>query len=629
MCGICGIIGRSNAEPAHQIYAMMERMPHRGPDGSGVWQSPDGIVTLGHVRLAIVDTSDAGAQPMHNKSGIHAVTNGEFYNYPILRRSLEKDVEFFSHCDSEIILHGYERHGASYLSQLNGMFALALYDERKRTLILARDRIGIKPLYYTVYKNQLLFASEIKALFGAIPQDSWTIDRQGLSEYLTYQTPLGDNTLFCDVKQVLPGHAISIHIDHPEVLEQKPFWRSEPHPDFSLNFKDASRAFDQTFEASVQRHLLSDVPVASYLSAGFDSASVFNKASQHYGHLGQSDGLAAFTGRFGNHKGDWYDETGPAGILACEHGRRHHIVDINPDGLRENLDPVIDALDEPRMGMGAFSQFMVAKEAARDFKVILTGHGGDELFSGYPVFSYAQNGVLGFNKFSELPQFAYFFLSRFQKHYAPEAGRGLPVLWSVAQQARLLGMDRRQLKPWQQLDALIGDASSPSDAILKTYLHVYLPGLLIVEDKISMAHALESRTPFLDNQLIDLSLSIPHPIKLQGRVLKAIIKHHAQHQLPATYLDQPKRGFPTPLRFWLRNELSDMVEARLNGKETYLSTIFDPDVVRQFVSGYQHSVRKYVRPLDEIQSHGMWQLLSLESWLRIWSDKYGVRLKMA
>lgn len=603
----------------------MARMHHRGPDGEGFWLSDDGHVALGHVRLAIVDTSDAGRQPMHHAAGLHEVVNGEFYNYPELRRRVDSGAPYLSNCDSEILLHGYAKRGEDFIRELNGMFAFALFDERTGRVVLGRDRMGIKPLYYCHWQNEIIFASEIKALFAALPVDTWTIDRQGLSEYLCYQSPLGDKTLFAGVRQVRPGHILAVPVASPTLASASAFWVAEPTPERGMAFDAALSEFSETFRASVERHLLSDVPVASYLSAGFDSASVFAEACalRH----GRAEGaLTAYTGRFDLSNG-WYDETGPAAEAAARMGAAHRPVKITAGDLSAHLDDVIDALDEPRMGMGAFSQYMVAKAAAREFKVILTGHGGDELFAGYPVFKYARRGLLGIERLSDGPHFAYFFLSAMRARGASEHGRGLPVLWSSTEQARLLRGPNPDTPPWQELQAISERAANPVDRMTLTYLTAYLPGLLIVEDKISMAHSLESRTPILDNALIDFSLRVPNHIKLDSGRLKALVKTLARERLPESYYHQPKRGFPTPLRHWLRGPLADSLAGRL-GRSEYLAHIVEPTALAVVLDSFRGSWRRHVRPLDEIQSHRIWQLLSLEAWVRTWSQKYGVTLRM-
>ncbi len=625
MCGICGIVGNAASNNSVRVKQMMHRMLHRGPDGKGLWHSDKKEVTLGHVRLAIQDTSDAGAQPMHHAAGLHYVINGEIYNYPQLRNQLSSSARFDSRCDSEIIKHGWMKKGAKFINELNGMFALAIFDERNGTVTLARDRLGIKPLYYTIYKEQLLFASEIKALFGAIDSSEWEINRQGLTEYMTYQTALGENTLFSNIYQVPPGHTITFDISCPANMKKIAYWTPQLKEDESFSFGSALDNFKNIFHQSVKRHLLSDVDVASYLSSGFDSSSVFAEASSIYNKTSNTP-LTAYTGRF-DQGNDWYDETGPAGELVKSLEGRHQKIDINAKSFIEDFDAVIDSLDEPRMGMGAFSQYMVAKAVSFDFKVILTGHGGDELFSGYPVFSYAKNGLFGIKKLSELPHYAYFVLSDIQSSYKNEQGYGLPVLWSVEEQKKLLGLRDSNLTPWSELEKWLAKEDDNSNRIFNTYINAYLPGLLMVEDKVSMAHSIESRTPFLDNKIVDLSLSIPPSIKLKDGQLKSIIKTYAKNRLPNSYFSQPKRGFPTPLRHWLRGDLADFVSQRLIRTNNYLSRIFDENELECILQKYQCSWRRHVRPLDEIQSHKIWQLLSIESWIRTWSEKYGVELR--
>lgn len=629
MCGICGIISSSKSGNRQRVQRMLDRMSHRGPDGQGFWQSKDLRVSLGHVRLAIVDPSPAGTQPMHAAPGLSQVVNGEFYNFTELKRDLKLQSNFVSDCDSEILLHGYSEKGLDFVSSLNGMFAFALHDEKADKVYLARDRMGIKPLYYCFHDGEFIFASEIKALFGAMDVDTWQIDLHGLSEYLTYQTPLGDRTLFENVKQVLPGHILSLDTDTLKVFSQTPYWK----PDFGtinkdLIFENAAELFSNTLKKSVSRHLLGDVGLSSYLSAGFDSAAVFSAGSQI--SVEQTGApLTAFTGQF-EQATEWYRETGPAGRLADSLDAEHRTTSISAIELKENIDDVIDALDEPRMGMGAFSQFMVAKDVAKDFKVVLTGHGGDELFSGYPVFSYVSRGIAGIRNLSELPHFVYFFLSDVKGKLFKEFGRKLPVLWSVKDQANLLGVEADLLKPWSYLELITENANDKYQALYLTYLQAYLPGLLIVEDKISMAHSVESRTPLLDNEMLALSQTIPGQLKLTSNNLKAVIKSHSRNNLPTEYMKQPKRGFPTPLRFWLRNELTQLLDERLlgQGRQSYLTTIFEPQEIKTIIKNYRKSWYRMMRPLDEIQSHKIWQLLSLEAWLRIWSQKYGVTLRL-
>jgi asparagine synthase (glutamine-hydrolysing) len=278
------------------------------------------------------------------------------------------------------------------------------------------------------------------------------------------------------------------------------------------------------------------------------------------------------------------------------------------------------------MGMGVFSQYMVAKSVSKKFRVVLTGHGGDELFSGYPVFGHALNGPLGFAKVSEVPHYAYFTLSNYMGSIWKEYGRGLPVVWPVSHQKRLIQETHFDEEPWSQLEEDADNISSNTDQIFMTYLKSYLPGLLVVEDKLSMAHSMESRTPFLDNEIVDLSLRIPHRLKLHENTVKSIVRERAKSNLPSTFLKQPKRGFPTPLSDWFRHEEKFFLLERLTGRDSYLQGIFNSNEILKFTQLYMNSWRKNFRPLDEIQGHRMWQLLSIESWLRVWKLRYGVSL---
>lgn len=623
MCSICGIIGINGPNNNTRLGGMLQNMSHRGPDGTGRWSNQS--VSFGHGRLAINDISDAGNQPMHLSPGIHCIVNGEVYNYPQLRKDLEDKygVRFNSDCDSEIVLHGYAKYGEEFFKLLNGMFAFALYDEKKQKVFLVRDRLGIKPIYYTNYNNEFIFASEIKGIFGAIDTNSWTINAQALSEYLTYQTALGSLTLFQHIYILEPGHILTIDLTKDVEFELKKFWESKSEPNDDISFDDSVKQYKKILTGSVERHLLSDVPVASYLSAGFDSASVYAQAA-----LINKPPMSSYTGWFNIGKEGWYDETGPARKVVDKVQGHHNSVNISYADFIDNLDNIVDALDEPKMGMGAFSQYMIAKVAAQNFKVILTGHGGDELFSGYPVFKLAQKRAFLSAKASEIPHLAYYSLSNMRSAVHSEFGRYLPVLWSMEDQKKLFNKNLDFVCPWKSLSKIQTKCHSKIEQVFQIYLNAYLPNLLVVEDKISMAHQLESRTPLLDNQMLDFSLKIPHSVKLHQNELKAIIKAGASDLLPSDYYSQPKRGFPTPLRLWLRGPLNQYMNERILGPDSRLSRLFDQETLYSFIHRYNNSVRKFARPLDEIQTHRVWQMLCLDAWLRVWEEKYGITLKL-
>jgi asparagine synthase (glutamine-hydrolysing) len=305
------------------------------------------------------------------------------------------------------------------------------------------------------------------------------------------------------------------------------------------------------------------------------------------------------------------------------------------------IDDLIFALDEPRMGMGSFSQYMVARTAAQRVKVILTGHGGDELFAGYPVFKlialgqqFRENPLkgVGFLKKvrpSEWPHLIYFLGQKLRRN---SASVFLPVLFTESTlkaglQPEVLSK-LRDIEPEAELQRLVNSADDPYHRLTLVYLRAYLPGLFVVEDKISMAHALESRTPLCDNELVDLALSLPLSLKLQSGQLKAIPKAAMRDRLPEILHHMPKRGFPTPLSLWLRHELRDWMQNRILRPDCSLHRLFRPEFLRGFVGDYLSSWRRTVRPLDEIQTHRIWVLLSLEAWLRVSEERLGLRLEL-
>ena len=616
MCGIAGIIGTNSNR---RVQEMLNLLKHRGPDAMGIWKS-NRELSLGHVRLSINDLTEAGNQPMFSEDGsIVLIANGEIYNYLDLRKELEsKGVKFNSNSDSEVIIHAWRIWRHKSFQMFNGMFAFALFDHKNNELILARDRMGIKPLYYSELNDEVIFSSEIKSIVAVMKSKS-EIDPIGLNQYLTYQNYFGQRSLYKGIKLLLPGHYLTIQLDQKNKLE--PFCSFNFTKDLNIDFDQAVTKYKNAIGSSVQRHLLSDVPVASYLSAGFDSSTVLNRASIN------RIPPDSFTGTF--QEGGWYDETSTASKIAKYNGSAFNAVNIVPENLPGMMDHLMDALDEPRMGIGAFSQYCVAKEVAKTHKVILTGHGGDELFSGYPVFKFVDlinqikknpfniYKLISKTFFSELPHIIYFGLNLFRSQTHQQY---LPVLNSpiVLQQglkpewAKLI----QHLHPEDELVGLDNNCNNQEDVVLNHYLQAYLNGLLVVEDKISMAHSLESRTPFLDNEMLELSLSIPQSLKLYNGNLKAIVKEGGKDWLPEILYNEPKRGFPTPLNKWLRGPLREWFINKMTGKQSGLHTLFKSEWLKKTCNDYLNSYKKNIRPLDEIQTHRMWQLLSLESWLR-------------
>ncbi len=616
MCGIAGIIGTNSNE---RVQEMLNLLKHRGPDAMGIWKS-NRELSLGHVRLSINDLTEAGNQPMFSEDGnIVLIANGEIYNYLDLRKELElKGIKFNSNSDSEVIIHAWKTWKYKCFQMFNGMFAFVLFDHENDELIIARDRMGIKPLYYSELNNEFIFSSEIKSIVAVMKSKS-EIDPIGLNQYLTYQNYFGQRSLYKGIKLLLPGHYLTIQLDQRKKLE--PFCSFNFTKDLNIDFNQAVTKYKKLIGSSVQRHLLSDVPVASYLSAGFDSSTVLNRASIN------KTPPDSFTGTF--QEGGWYDETSTASKIAKYNGSAFNVVNIVPENLPEMMDHLIDTLDEPRMGIGAFSQYCVAKKVAKTHKVILTGHGGDELFSGYPVFKFVNlinkikknpfnlYKLISKNFFSELPHMIYFGLNLFRsqtfQQYLPVLNN--PIVLQEGLKPEWAKLIQRH-HPEDELVELDGNCNNQEDVVLNHYLQAYLNGLLVVEDKISMAHSLESRTPFLDNEMLKLSFSIPQSLKLYNGNLKAIVKEGGKDWLPEILYNEPKRGFPTPLNKWLRGPLKKWFVNKITGEQSGLHTLFESTWLKKTCNHYLNSYKKNIRPLDEIQTHRMWQLLSLESWLR-------------
>jgi len=613
MCGIAGVVGRDDGTTV--VASMLAALHHRGPDHQAVWSGPG--AALGHARLAIMDPSPAGHQPMANEDGqVLLVANGEIYNSAGLRADCERRGHAFrSRSDCEVLLHLYEDEGADFLPRLNGMFAVALWDARQRRLVLARDRLGIKPLYWREQDGWLAFASELKAL-DRLPGPGPCLDPVGLAQTLAYGNQFSARTLTRGVQMLRPG----------EVLEwqdgrscRREYWTPTFTPDPGLDFPAAVGAWQQTAEAAVDRHLMSDVGVAAYLSSGFDSSTVASLAARRL-----PAGLATFTGVFGAR--GWYDEGPGAQAVATAIGAQHHEVCIGPDGFPAHFEAVVASLDEPRMGHGAFPQFLVARAAAAaGHKVILTGHGGDELWAGYPVFKLAALGSAGPLDFlrlaaglrlAECPHLGYFLARRLTgPQPLPLPALLGPSLWRAALRPQVASI-LTDVDPAAEGAALLGEERDPYRRLTLAYLRLYLPGLFVVEDRISMAHALESRTPLCDNALVDLALSVPLATKLSGGILKAIPKAGMRGRLPDLLWRLPKRGFPTPIATWWRGPLRDWLRGRLLGADAALPTLVDGDWLTRQVEAYLRGPPLGLRILDEIPTHRMWLLLCLDGCLR-------------
>jgi asparagine synthase (glutamine-hydrolysing) len=621
VCGLAGILQLDGSPVGGDVLRRMtDAIAHRGPDGEGTLV--DGPAGLGHRRLAIIDLSDAGRQPMTGEDGqVAVIHNGEIYNFQQLRLELQGlGHRFHSRTDTEVIVHAYEEWGDACVERFNGMFAFAVWDRKRKRLLLARDRYGVKPLYWWSDGTVLLFASEIKALLEH-PRVRRDVCVGALNEYFTFQNVLTDRTLFEGVRLLPPGSRLVADpaTGRPPRIER--YW------DYAFT-DDAGAAGEAelvervatTFREAVTRQLVSDVPVGGYLSGGMDSSSLVSIAAGHVPRL------ATFTAGFDMSSASGleisFDERDEAESLANLLKTEHYEVVLHAGDMEWVLPELIWHLEDLRVGQ-CYPNYYVARLASKFVKVVLSGAGGDELFGGYPWRYYRGDEAAGSTDF-------YGGYYGFWQRLVPDEDK-----------ARLFAPDTlRALGDESAFDAFRGvfdgwqgGTATPESRIeaslyfeLKTFLH----GLLVVEDKISMAHSLETRVPFLDNDLVDLALRIParhkivqsaaiprpdentagkrHLYERQTSEGKAILRNAMAAILPSQVAGRPKQGFSAPDASWFRGESVDYINRLLRDRKAAIYDFLDPAYVAGVLD--QHCSGTANRRLL------IWSLLSFEWWCR-------------
>jgi len=592
MCGICGVILRQGLVDSAMIERMRDIMAYRGPDDCGLFVSKDRRVGLGHRRLSIIDLA-TGTQPMTCAFGCHTIVfNGEIYNYLELKAEFE-DYPFRTGSDTEVILAAYERHGSDSLNTLNGMFAFAIHDARSGSLLLARDSAGIKPLYYYDGPEGFFFASEIKAILAGLGR-KLPPDLRGVADYLTFQYTLDDRTMFQSVRKLAPGHWLRVDV---QGLSQGRFFEY----DFSrpeIRYEDAVESFDAIFTDAVRIQLRADVPVGCHLSGGLDTGLIAAKASRLLG-----GSLQAFTAGFA--EGGIYDDTAYALITARHVGAEPHVVHPTREQLIEMLPKLLWHMDEPAAGEGLFPQYCVSRLAASQVKVVLGGQGADETQGGYiryflllwlRAMTRAVHGQATAGDAFDLETLApclpqlknYWPLWRqaIQGAPWPDAGELLyrmivraPALENMLVPEALRALDG--YSPRAGFDVIFsrpGPNVDDLDKVLYFETTQWLPALLQVEDRMSMACSLESRVPFLDTRLLRMAFRMPGRIKMRDGRTKSLLREVAARELPeAIHARRDKIGFPVPLAAWggqeLMRELLGEVPAELAGmfRQDYLN----------------------------------------------------------
>lgn len=628
MCGIAGIVSCSG-DPIDRLEAKLDLMSrliaHRGPDGAGTWSNASRTVGLAHRRLSVIDLSAAGSQPMCADNGTVISHNGEIYNYSELQEAFRAYWSFKSRTDSEVILAAYDRQGIECLERLRGMFAFALWDERRRRLLCARDRFGIKPFYYTLIDGVLYFASEAKALIPFLREID--TDPSALAEYLTFQFTIGEHTLFKGIKQLLPGHALKVEGGALMVWR---YWDVRYEIDYEHNALYFHRRLRELLDDSVALHLRSDVPVGAYVSGGLDSSLLALLAARV-----QSGNHQGFHGRFTECPG--YDESRYAQLVTQRTGGDLKIIDISADDFRRHIRDVVYHLDFPMAGPGAFAQFMVSKLAAEHVKVVFGGQGGDEIFGGYARYLLAyfeqcikaaidgtyKNGNFVVTIESILPNLGLL------REYKPL----IQQFWSEGlfgpldeRYFRLINRatDMSEEVDWSALDcrkvledfkAIFNNRNNvKKEAYFDSMTHFdfkcLLPALLHVEDRMSMAHGLESRVPLLDHPLVEFVATIPADVKFKDGRMKHLLKTAYSDVLPEGILNRrDKMGFPVPLKEWFTDGLRDfIVETFRYMEEQHRPFINAKAVMRNFAQAGRFSRKT-------------WGLVNLELWHQTFHDR--------
>jgi asparagine synthase (glutamine-hydrolysing) len=597
MCGIAGVFDlRGDPVADAEIKSMIDAIRHRGPDDEGHWTGQG--VAIGNRRLAIIDVSRAGHQPMASEDGsLLIVYNGELYNFRELVPLLEaRGHRFHSRTDTEVVLHAFEEWGASCLERFNGMFAFAIWDRRSRRLFLARDRFGIKPLYYAVVDGRFLFASEVKALLRAgIPR---RVSPEALVEYFTFQNVLSDRTLFDGVRLLPPGHTLTVT---SEGVETARYWDFEPDPDESMSEDGWVEQIRSVFEEAVTRQLISDVPVGSYLSGGMDSGSIVAVASGHVPRL------KTFTGGFDlSSVGGLelvFDERADAELLASTCKTQHYEMVMHAGDMAWVFPELVWHLEDLRVGM-SYPNYYIAGLAAKFVKVSFAGAGGDELFGGYPWrYELVERTPADFDR-------VYF---DYWARLIPDTDKPeffTPEVWAQASSYAPYDVFRMVLAPVEELDPLTKALYFEA----KTFLH----GLLVVEDKVSMAHSLEARVPFLDNELVDLAVRIPSRLKHADAGGKRLLRQAMKGLLPEEIVEKGKQGFSPPDESWYRGPTMDYIREILLDPRSLNRGYFQPVYIKRVLEEH----------LEGRVNHRLliWSLLSFEWWNRLFMDGDGAPL---
>lgn len=627
MCGICGIIGETDGSA---LQPMLRRLIHRGPDEEGTYRQPG--VSLGARRLRVIDPV-GGHQPVRNERGtVWAVMNGEIYNYRELTHELvSRGHRLETRCDTEVLVHLYEDEGFEAFRRLRGMFAVALWDQERRSAWLVRDRLGIKPLYYAIRQYEagrgpsVIFSSEIPSLLEALPD--WRLRPEGVAEYLMHLYVPGPDTMIAGVHQLRPGEAMSISHEGVELLRYyRPEEAFDDHEPWTI--QEAGREVLHTFEETVQAHLVSDVPLGLFLSGGIDSASLLAMMAKE-----QRGPVKTFSIGYEHPSDQSFSELDSSRFLADHFKTVHSETILRPDAVAL-LGKVVEAMGEPFADSSAIPTYLVSEVARRTVTVAISGIGGDELFGGYPRYL----GLRTAAQYQRIPRVLREHMAQWSRRIGEHGqardqaarlkrflGNGhlpLPeqycrwttfipsewdgILWGHRLEAMFLNN-----KPLGQAEALFVQwpSSDPADCAMGADLQSYLPDdLLRMADRMSMVHSLELRVPFCDHHLLAAALRIPSRVRLTGWQLKGFMRRMLRGLLPDRILRAPKQGFMVPMARWLREDLREMAHDLLTDDVIKERGYVKPAYVRWLLEQHESGRRNF--------SDQLYALMVLELWHR-------------
>jgi asparagine synthase (glutamine-hydrolysing) len=635
MCGICGILNLKLEPATHRerIEAMSARLAHRGPDSQGKFELPH--LALAIRRLSIIDL-ETGDQPLSNETGeITLVFNGEIYNYRELREGLiERGHRFKTRSDGEVIAHLYEERGPEFVSELNGMFAIALWDETRKRLVLARDRVGEKPLFYWLHGDTLVFASEIKALFE-YPGISREIDAEAVSQYFFYGYFPAPRSVYAEIKKLPAAHLMVVEGGKTRI---EPYWRFQEHlcpPGRPQLIAWEQRALVEALrrrlrEAAISR-LVSDVPLGVFLSGGIDSSTLVATMSEL-----TPGNVNTFSVAFPQES---FNEASHARFVAHHFSTRHHEVTADEPSLREALDFLAGHLDEPLADPAALPTYLLSRFARQHIKVALSGEGSDELFGGYPTYPGARLAEY----YLKLPRFLRkgliepfesllpvsssavplgLFLRRFLAHAERDPSERHQIwvaMFAPGELEQLFSPAWKGPRPassviFEPLRRVLEGAEFDETVAGMLYLdfRLYLEDNLLVKiDRASMACSLELRTPFLDHRLVEFAAALPASMKVPRFQMKYILKKAVEAWLPRQIVYRQKRGFSVPIAGMMRTSLRPLLDESLDGEKLKLQGMFDPTFVRRLLEEHWSGRVDHRKAL--------WSLLCFQLWYERWA----------